>query len=185
MLFGDSETFRIEAMVEPGPELPAIRGKAVFGRVRVWLSGLPVGNFDEPCCSLGPIAQHLLDHSKNVGKCWDDSLDGLSPSDIFVRLDHLLFAFDLRTDSLVDPDSVPDAPEGLKCSGFLTNASEAFDGWKGFLLSPPGEDLLILIKPHSHPEILDFWVPSSAYTEATSRFSYWLDGKRSELMGWQ
>lgn len=181
MFFGESGIFKIESTAEPDPRFSVVPRTGVYGRIRLHFDEFQVGHFDEPCCALGPIAAHLSEKAAPEYAAWDASLENLTPVEIFARLDLLLFAYDHTSASLVDPFWVPEAPDGLKRCGFLTNASEAFNGWKGFLLAPPDEDLLAVIGVHSNQAIRHFRIPRSEYTSAVRHFELWLDETRNRL----
>jgi hypothetical protein len=185
MLFGDASRFAVEAALEPGPEYGPIACGNIAGRIRVWLSGTPVGRFDEPLCVLGGPCNHLVEHAAALDSLWHPSLDNLSPEQIFDRLDWIAFGADrIRPD--IDYDAPPHySPEEERLFGrfsFLLHSSEAFDGWKSFLINPPNSDLLALVQVGDSTELLAATVPADAFRSAVADFAHWHRQRERELL---
>ncbi|MGE3172257.1 MAG: DUF998 domain-containing protein [Planctomycetota bacterium] len=175
MIFGDAGEFAVEAVREPGPELPDRVGHSAAGRVCVWMQGVAVGDFDEPCCVFGPVASVLQRASQRLGQLWDPSFGGLSPDELFDRLDHAVYR--AHRGRRLPPDEDGN-DESLSRFAFLTNDSEAFDGWKVFLLQPPDEAVMVLVAEPEDPaavRVLRF--PAVALVGAARAFAAWVDAQ--------
>jgi hypothetical protein len=181
VLFGDPNEFAIEAVLEPGPEYPAVQGTSLFGRMCVWMRGRSVGRFDEPCCGLGAPARSFVEVDTALGTLWDDRFEALAPDEIFDWLDAHCFAAYRHTTLPFDewPD---DPPPSLWRFSILINWSEAFDGWKVFLLQPSKERLmaLVLTRDAEHVEVYEF--STGAFRSAVRAFARWLDDQEDALL---
>ena len=186
MLFGDPRVFGIEAVLEPGPEFGPVDNNLIAGRIRIWMSDVAVGNFEEPLCYFRGIEAHLAETAVALEGYWDTTFDGLEPDAIFDRLDYLTFAAHRHQclDLLPNWDEVAYLSAtrsfGNKDFSFLTNVSEAFDGWKVFLTRPPGDELLAIVLPESSDIILSFHFPVYAFRQAVWNFSDWV--REQELL---
>ncbi len=64
MLFGQKHLFAIEAMVEPYLTQPS----SVWGRMRIWCSGKPFGDYANEHCGLP--AAHLQNLAHDLPSLW-------------------------------------------------------------------------------------------------------------------
>jgi hypothetical protein len=170
MIFGAPSDFAIEAALEPGPDLPNIVGSNVAGRMRLFIGGRAVGNFDEPACVLRAVSEHLVTFSAAAHSLWHPTLNGLQPMGQFSVLNEALF---------LGCDEEP--PEEYARCGFLTNISEAFDGVKGFLLFPGNGLFVTLIEQgqvFSHHTI-----PYTGFCTVAARFALWVREQELALLG--
>jgi hypothetical protein len=156
-MFGDPADFAIEAGVQPGLAVPS----AVWGHMRVWCAGQPLGNIGDPFCALylsyklfGWTANHLED-------LWDDALEGLSDREAC----DLLYGDYQRYDKF----------------NFLANWGEQFDGYKSFLLGPPGRPLRVLSRafPKSFGPGVD--VSRAGFVRAARGFTEWFEAQERRL----
>jgi len=175
MIFGKSRQFAIEVIAEPGPELPPVVGACVAGRMRLLIGGMEFGDFNEPCCVLGPICDHLLDLTRQHISAWHRDLQDLTPEQQFYFLDELFY--------IGSRDNAEHAKE-LKDCNFLTNVGEMFDDYKGFALTPPiGGHLLMLrnIRGNEVSPVSSFLVPTAEIRQATNEFATWLRAQEKSL----
>ena len=135
MLFGDLNSFAVEAISEPGPELPRFVGRSLAGRFRILIKGKSFGNFDEPCCVFGPLTKHLTSLCSTAEALWHPTLEDLTDESLFDRLDRFFFI-----------GAAESIPKQLALTNFLTNVSEALNVCKGFLVSPAPGPLKALIR---------------------------------------
>jgi hypothetical protein len=187
MIFGNPRSFAIEAMVEPGPDHPPVWGRNVAGRLCVWIGGHRIGRLQEPACWLRAPCDHLLAMCDRLQTLWEASFDGLSADEIFDRLDCLCFAAHrgqpldenwTRNESA----QVAEEARGYDRFVFLLHSSEAFDGWKAFLIQPTSETLRVLFaqEPQRAVETNDFTV--AVFRDAVAAFASWLAAQERLLL---
>lgn len=179
MIFGNPQVFAVEAIVEPGPEFGPVQSGNVVGRLCVWIGGTRVGRIHEPACWLGPPRDHLLEMRDSLQTLWEPSFDGLSADEMFDRLDCVCFAAH-RGQPLGDgwlrakwAEGHGEA-RGYSRFAFLLHASEAFDGWKAFLIHPTSDTLLILVAEDPQQSVDAHVIPVGAYRDAVGAFASWL-----------
>ena len=189
MIFGNPEVFAIEAILEPGPDYECVCSNNIAGRIRVWMCGHSVGRFDEPACWLGPPCHDLAKMARSLDQLWHGSLDDLSPDEIFDRLDYLYFGAH-RGRCLTDDEDWDDEAWNRAASEsgdfgrfvFLIHFSEAFDGWKAFLVFPPDADLMALVFRHGSPDVLSFQFSAESFREAVHDFGCWVEQEERRLL---
>jgi hypothetical protein len=137
MIFGDVREFAIQAEVEPELVPPS----AVWGRMCVWCRGTVLGDFRRSHCELSSSSADMEWNCNHLEELWDVSLAGLDDSAAFAFLDAVYFGDDERTDEQINADS-----ERYARFNFLTNWGEQFDGWKAFMICPPGGPVRILYR---------------------------------------
>ena len=187
MIFGDPQLFAAEAILEPGPEYGPVSGNNIAGRIRIWMSGQAIGNFDNPHCWLGPPHQHLAEMVRSCDELWHISFNSLSTEAIFDRLNLLVFAANRD-------GSVSNECEGEKSDFFgmeektfdrfmfLLHSSEAFDGWKAFLVHPPGSELLALVFPIKSPVVTAYRFPVDVFRQAVHDLGEWIEMEEQRLL---
>lgn len=171
MKFGNTESFVLDAIIEPGPEYPPTFGSNIAGRARLVFGDHVVGDFEEPCCVLGPLSEHLVELCSNANSLWHESLEGRTPSDQFKLLNNALFV-----------DEEPETPNAYNHLIFLTNVSEIFDGVKGFLLGPPGEPLRALLCIGESEEVHCHLIPRGDFCSVSAQFALWVKEQEYELL---
>jgi hypothetical protein len=180
-VFGDPSDFAIEAAVEP--DLPP--GSAVWGRMRVRCGGAALGNIDERHCALYPAYCAFRDLVTIVDRLWAEVFEGLDDGAIFDMLDRLLYGG--RFDSPVQPPSSLFGEEGKRawaawgCFDFLNNWGEQFDGYKSFLVCPPGGPVRVLSRSfigHSGPSVA---VSLDGVVAAATGFCNWFEAQETRL----
>jgi hypothetical protein len=171
VIFGESATFAIEAIAEPGPEFLPLVGSNVAGRIQLLIRGSAVGKFHEPCCVLGPIAHHLsaIGQSQSL---WHPSLAKYSHVEQFSLLDAIFYS----------GSSTPKQQlQALADCIFLTNVSEAFDPVKAFVLRPPGDEFVFLVRRTPDDAVLQFRAPVATFNSAAFQFEHWLRSQEQHL----
>ena len=181
MIFGKSDQFAIEAVLEPGPEFGPVQGNNLVGRIRVWLRGKSIGDFDEPACWLGPPASDFVEQLAQVDRLWDPALEGLRPDSVFAQLDQWYFG-ESEITTAPDASKAGGAPGEVHRFVFLTNWSESFDGWKAFLVRISESELMALVLADGSVTISVFRVPVQIYREAVQTFAQWLSDQERVLL---
>jgi len=170
VIFGNSETFAIEAILEPGPEFASVVGNNVAGRIRLIFSGKHFGNFDEPCCVFGGISDHLSSLTADNARLWHPSLAHLQPEQQFQLLNELFY---------IGSHSDSNVRQALEDCCFLTNVSEAFDGVKGFALCEYKERFTFILESQDTSNISSFSLSSSEFVGTCASFASWVQGSHT------
>jgi hypothetical protein len=165
MIVGTRESFAIEAVLEPERSF----GRNVAGRFRLFLGGHPVGDFAEPGCTFGQFSDQLVTLASSARSLWHPSLNGLSPPEIFARLNHALFV-----------GGVAEPPTQYHLMSFLTNVSEVFNHVKGFLVSPEPDQLLALVELQVERELISQRIPYTQFASVAAQFATWLREQEEE-----
>ena len=187
MLFGDPSQFAVEAQLEPGPEFGPIQGRNLVGRIRVWIGGRAVGRYDEPACWLGPPLKHLEEMCSQLDGLWDPSFEGLSTDAIYDRLDYLVFLSHRDRRLGCDWSEEERAKHERESDGFdrfyfLLHSSEAFDGWKAFLLRPTATHLIAVVSQAPQKVVVSHRFPVEDFESAVAAFSVWLHSEEQRLI---
>jgi hypothetical protein len=107
----------------------------------VWLGGTRIGRFEEKQCGLSGPLQNLDRLALHLDCLWDDRLSGLNDRDTHSYLLRALYSDDpTRSDKEVNV-----ASREFCRYVFLTNSSECFDGYNGFVFRRPGEDPVAIV----------------------------------------
>lgn len=187
MFFGDLQLFAVEAILEPGPEYGPVSGNNIAGRIRIWMSGQAIGDFDNPHCWLGPPYEHLAEKANSLDELWDASFNGLGPETIFDRLNLLLFGAN-RHDSIGGErddetwDSFALEARGFDRYIFLLHSSEAFDDWKAFLVHPPGGELVALVLSGRSPDVTAYRFPVEVFRQVVRDLGKWIEMEKGRLL---
>lgn len=136
MIFGNRDSFGIEATVEDHLTPPS----AAWGRMCVWIRGEMIGDLKEPHCGLEAVWDFQAT-ANSLGSLWDERLRELSAMEIFEHLNRALYDDDDRSMELIRADSAR-----YSRFNFLTNWGEMFNHVKAFVISPPGEAVLIAFR---------------------------------------
>jgi hypothetical protein len=164
MTFGDPSDFAVEAESDGAPTSP--RG-TVWGHMRVWCRGQAVGRFEELHCGLLGAQRELSKIADRLELLASPLLSELTDESAWSFLDTALYVDDDRSDEDVELDA-----EAWSRHSFLTNSSEAFDGYKGFIFRRDADALRILIKG-SDDLLLGFTVTTEGYVSAVRSFERW------------
>jgi hypothetical protein len=171
MIFGNRESYALEAIIEPGPEYPPYFGKNVTGRVRLFIDGYEVGDFSEPCCVIRALSDHLAELCSGTDELWHESLAGHLPESRFKHLDKALFL-----------NETAQTPSEYDSMIFLTNILETFDDVKGFLVGPPGQPLQALLQFGDSANVQCLSISRAEFCSVAAQFSLWLKEQESELL---
>lgn len=179
MKFGDTGDFAIEVELEPGLTPPS----AVWGRMCVWCRGVTLGDLSEPSCGLWEAACEFRSLFGRLADLWDETLDGLDDRAATDLLDGLLYGHhggveieDGRTMEQISRDA-----ERFGKFDFLTNWGEQFDGYKSFILCPPGGPVRILSRHLPRPMNGVAVVTKEGFLGAVEGFIRWFDNEEERL----
>lgn len=179
ILFGDREDFAIEAGVEPGLEPPS----QVWGHMCVWCRGVPLGNLASLHCGLSHAHDSFRWLAAHVDELWAAKLTGLDDAATWNFLDGLLYGYhgviELPDDRTIE-QCVADSEEWGRFD-FLTNWDEPFDGYKAFILCPPGGPVRVLSRnlPPEMGQSLE--VSRTALVEVSKAFAHWFEEQETRL----
>ncbi len=178
-VFGDRADFAIEAGVEPDLHTDA----TVWGHMCVWCCGVPLGKLGERYCGLYLAYSEIAWLADNLGRVWADELSGLDDVAAWNFLDGLLYGYhgdvelaDTRTLAELRHDAVR-----WGRFNFLTNWGEQFDGYKSFLLCPPGGSARVLsqrLPPHMGCGVS---VSRQGLASASAGFATWFESESGRL----
>jgi hypothetical protein len=167
MVFGDRNSFAIEAEVEPSLVPPS----AVWGRICVWCAGEALGRCDEGMNSLYGSMCAVRWMRDNLDRLWDEPLRGLDDAAAFELLEGVSFFMDGK-----------DRVEFRRYDkfDFLVNWCESFDGWHGFVICPPGEAVTILFRRPDRSRA-SVRVPRAEFVAAADGFVRWFEAQAARL----
>jgi hypothetical protein len=180
MVFGSKDVFAIEAMTEPDLELPS----AVWGRMRIWCQGRPIGNYSRSHCGLYPSYSGFQKLRLSIDGLWREEFNGLDDRSLWRLLDSLLYGYD--GDIAVDDGrSVEECDVDARTYGrfdFLTNWGEQFDeDGKSFIFCPDGKTVRILNWRLLRDSHLSFNVPVERFCHAIDALSSWFEAEAARL----
>ena len=180
MLFGRTHEFAIEAMSEP--DLP--RPSAVWGRMRIWCQGHPIGNYSDRHCALYPAYSAFQELARNLGTLWMQEFEGLSDAQLWNRLDEILYGYHGDVE-VHDDRTVEECREDWNTYGrfnFLTNWGEQFDdNGKSFIFRTDGDTVKVLNWHFLQERALALNVPATSVQQAIRDFSAWFDAEVERL----
>lgn len=175
MLFGDRDTFAIEAMVEPDLKPPS----PVWGRIRVWCEGRCIGDYDEPYCALYDSYRGFQRLERELSSLWRPEFEGLGDFELWDLLDGALYGCG------DDPRSFDEMVRDRRTYGacdFLTNWSPSFDGGgKSFIVLPPGGDVHILNGVKLREQGAALQVPPDQVLTAIRAYVVWFEEQAAAL----
>jgi hypothetical protein len=178
-LFGDRADFAIDAGIEPQLKLPS----AVWGHMCIWCRGLVIGDLSNLHCGLYDAYAGIRDALAAVDSLWPDEFVGLDNESILDFLDERLYGFRNGVEVLDDRSAaqcVRDSQIWGKFD-FLTNWAESFDGYKAFLVCPPGGPVRILSRDLPQHLGLCVEVSRSGFVDACEAFVRWYDDQERRL----
>jgi hypothetical protein len=181
MRFGDPADFAIEAEVEPDLKPPS----AVWGRMCVWCRGVPLGNIEDRHCALYPAYGAFRGLESYLDRLWAPELAGLDDVAAWNFLDGLLYGYhgdvEVRDHRSIEQCHVDWAT--WRSFNFLTNWGEQFDGYKSFLLCPPGGPVRVLSRRLPAHMGRSVEVSLGAVLAATQGFVRWFEEQELRLRG--
>jgi hypothetical protein len=156
----------------------------VWGRLRLWCMGFPLGDIDEPHCGLGAL-RGLEDISKNTEPLWLDEFDGLTDYELFELLDYKIYGVvcnEIKDDDRTDAEVKLDARKYDKFD-FLTNWGEMFDHTgKCFIFKIANNKLKILHRPLGFGlSTISLYCSLDTYRKVTAEANAWFDNQAQGL----
>ncbi len=180
MLFGSTDSFAIEAMIEP----KLLQPSAVWGRMRVWFEGRPFGDYSEEHCALYPAYASFKELDEKLDTLWHPSFDGLTDAEIYDLLDGLLFGWN-GTVELDDNRSLAQCQADAKIFGrfsFLTNWGEQFDqSGKSFIICPSNGVAKLLNRSAPEGAVEALVVSSTDIHYSIGEFGCWYEQENTRL----
>lgn len=177
-LFGNRSDFAIEA----GVELDGHTEGTVWGHMCLWCAGFPLGDLDKRYCGIAHAYDELRWRALQYGELWGDELASLDDLGQLNFLDDILYGY-------CDEVELPETPELMTLQSdnrwtrfnFLTNWGEQFDGYKSFLVCPPGEPIKILSRAFPESARFAVSVPRQGFVTAINGFSNWFEAESHRL----
>jgi hypothetical protein len=178
-VFGDRADFAIEAGIEPDKHTD----HTVWGYMCVWCHGVALGDINERYCSLYPAYANFDWLADNLGSLWADELVGLDDVAAWNFLDGLLYGYhgDIELPDKRTLDELGRDAARWGRFDFLTNWEENFDGYKSFLLCPPGDSARVLSRRLPEPMGRGVAVSQRGFVGAASEFARWFEGESQRL----
>lgn len=169
MIFGSTDEFAIEAMVEPGLKGPS----TVWGRMRVWVQGVSIGDFDREFCIVGAAEGGFARLLQNLDSLWLEEFSSLSELELMNKIDVALYGFPY------DDETV--SPRPFYKFNFLTNWCESFDrGGKSFIFAPPDGSVFVLNRA-LFPEGKRLVATKESVRRASEGFIAWYQAEAKRL----
>jgi len=149
----------------------------------VWCGGVPLGKLDDSHCALHHSYTEFVWLADNLSSLWADELVGLDDVAAWNFLDGLLYGYHQDVE-LADARTLEECCRDAARWGrfnFLTNWGEQFDGYKSFLLCPPGNAVRILSR--RLPEHMGHGVSVSrfGFESAATGFARWFETECERL----
>lgn len=89
MIFGDKADFAIEAMIELGLEPPS----SIWGRLRIWVQGNSIGDFNDPHCGLYPSYENFKKTADVLSSLWSNDFLKLTDIELWNLLDGSMYGY--------------------------------------------------------------------------------------------
>ena len=172
MIFGDKSDFAIQAMIEPHLQPPS----EPWGRLCIWISGVQIGDFDDPHCGLYNFHISSQEKLNELNELWMDEFKNLDSIGIWNFLDGILYGHHGNTeieDTRTLEKTINDSKKYSKFD-FLTNWGEMFDrGGKSFILKPPNEPIKVLNYDYEQEVVNTHQCTEFSFRRAFKEFSNW------------
>ncbi len=178
-VFGERDDFAIEAGVEPDGHTAG----TVWGHMCVWCCGVPLGDLGNRSCGLYHSYSEFAWLADNLGNLWADELAGLDDVAAWNFLDGRLYGYHGEVE-LADACTLDECRRDAERWGrfnFLTNWGEQFDGFKSFLLCPPGASARILSQRLPSHMGRGVSVSRQSLTSAAAGFAAWFESERLSI----
>jgi hypothetical protein len=180
-IFGNQADFAIEAGVEPDLKSPS----AVWGHMCIWCRGVPLGNINDPYCCLYGSYCGFREVASHIDRLWAEELVGLDDVAAWNHFDGLLFGYHGEVE-ILDDRSIEQCQRDSDvwdCFNFLTNWGEQFDGYKSFIMRPPGGPVRILSRSFPEGTGLSVEVSRDGFVTAADGFARWFEEQELRLRG--
>jgi hypothetical protein len=181
-VFGEPADFAIEAGVEPHLVPPS----AVWGHMRVWCRGVPLGDIESRHDALYPARANFEEMAARLDALWAPEFDRLDDVAAWNFLDELLYGYHNDVEVFDDRTAEDCRAYSMRWGrhNFLTNWGVPFDGCKGFALAPPpGDRVRILVRSRPAYELRRFDVTVAGFAAASEGFVRWFDAEEARLGG--
>jgi hypothetical protein len=178
MIFGEKHDFAIEAMVEPNLVLPS----SVWGRMRVWCVGVPLGDFSVPHSGLpiSPFKSLCL----ALPDLWLPEFEGKREEELFNCLDAVLYGIKDGVEVVDDrtPEECDHDARAYWRFSFLTNWGEMFDrAGKSFIFCANGDGVNVLNRPIGSTQLQSFRTSVASIQTACQAFTTWFEQESIRL----
>jgi hypothetical protein len=179
-LFGEKNYFAVEVMSEEYLTAPS----TVWGRLRIWCMGFPIGDIKNPHCGLEAV-RGMQDILGEIDSLWLEEFEGLTDFALFELLDYKIYgvvANEIVDDARTNAEVKLDATKYSKFD-FLTNWGEMFDhSGKCFIFKAPNNKLKILHRPPDGDlSTISLYCDVEAYQDAVNQANKWLDSESLRL----
>jgi len=168
MIFGDPNKFALEVQLEPDPSARFMANEPL-GRIRAWIDSLPFGNWENPSCPFGALAEELQEKGDVRYVAWHPSLEAKTAIERFQTLDDLLY----------HPDFADRIKSTLDLSSIFTNTVECFDSIKAFALTP-SEGLVQILASDQIDQFAEIVVDRSLIQSIGSGLMDWTRSNRRD-----
>ena len=178
MLFGDRNDFAIEAGLEPDLQPPS----QVWGHMCVWCRGISLGDITERHCGFSSAYSGFVWLASNLDRLWAVEFEALDDVALWNFLDGILYGYHGLVE-LQDDRTVEECQRDSNMwhhYDFLTNWDEQFDGYKAFIVCPPGGEICILSRDSSE-KMCRAIVSRDGFLAAVDGFKRWYDGEELRL----
>lgn len=184
MLFGRRDDFAIEAGLDESSSV----SRTVWGHMCIWCRGAALGDLDNKWCAIGIARERFRplitpDGARLRIDClWAEGFADLDDSTVLNFLDRMLFGNGDEGDHLSSTrnDEIRCDNAAWEDFAFLTNWGEQFDGYKSFIVRPPGDSVRILSRhlPDSMGRAVD--VSRDTFVAVVEAFCEWFDEVQRE-----
>jgi len=173
MIFGDSKSFAIEAIVEPQLVAPS----EVWGRMQLIVCSHSFGDINNEHCGLyGAYCgfKALMSHRTQL---WHGSFDGLDDKQIHDIVRHAIYGDDTRTADQIQQDL-----QNYRMFDFLTNWGELFDQHPSVIFQRhETQTTIVNVNKRSDRETLSLSFDTRTFRSATMEFLAWFDSVAERL----
>jgi hypothetical protein len=180
-VFGDRNDFAIEAGIESDLKPPS----AVWGHMRIWCRGVPLGDIEERCCCLYGAYCGFRELASSIDRLWAAELVGLDDVAAWNHLDGLLYGYhgDVEAQDDRTAEQCRQDWDVWGCFNFLTNWGEQFDGYKAFIVRPPRSPVRILSRRLPDCMGRSVEVSPDGFVAASEGFARWFESQEMRLRG--
>ncbi|MGM9513692.1 hypothetical protein ACS5PK_05480 [Roseateles sp. DB2] len=161
--FGAPSVFALECVHEPIPN----ENGWVFGRMCLWVSGLRLGNFDEPACMLNVTAGQLQDVMDRLPDLQAPAFERLTDAELHRLLRQVLYG---PCDG-PHAEVLADAQQYRRFE-FLTNGGESFDRFTSFIALSNGQVRILFTELASEP--IGAHVDATTFVAVVAAFLEWM-----------
>lgn len=174
-VFGDQQDFAIEAGID------MLTSGTVYRHMCVWCRGVQLGDIDDLSCIFGTddfcdLLAADADGRLRIDTLWADEFTGLDDIAVWNFLDGMLFGWhgDVELPEHKSLEEVQRDIEQWRDFHFLKSGSP-FDGFKTFILRPPGDAVRILSRRLPPPMGRAVGVTRDGFVAAAREFVAWDD----------